>query len=151
MMREYYSNPEKTLDALKEGWLYTGDLLKTDKEGYFYIVDRMKDMVTSGGENIFPVEIEDALMDHKDIDDIACIGYPDDRLVEIVLAVVQVKEGRQLTEEEVIEFAKSKLSLYKVPRKVIFDQVPRNPTGKLMKPQLREKFTGRKEAFKKLD
>ena len=90
-------------------------------------------------------------MDHPDIDDVACIGYPDDRLVEIVLAVVQTKEGKELTEEEVIEFAKSKLSLYKVPRKVIFDRVPRNPTGKLMKPQLREKYTGRREAFKKLD
>lgn len=151
MMREYYSNPEKTEETLKDGWLYTGDLLKTDEDGYFYIVDRMKDMVTSGGENIFPVEIEDALMDHPDIDDVACIGYPDERLVEIVLAVVQMKDGRELTEEAVIEFAKSKLSLYKVPRKVIFDQVPRNPTGKLMKPQLREKYTGRKEAFKKLD
>ena len=151
MMGEYYSNPEKTEETLKDGWLYTGDLLKTDNDGFFYIVDRMKDMITSGGENIFPVEIEDALMDHPDIDDIACIGYPDDRLVEIVLAVVQLKEGRSMTEEEVIEFAKSKLSLYKVPRKVIFDRVPRNPTGKLMKPQLREKFTGRKEAFKKLD
>ncbi|WP_457554289.1 class I adenylate-forming enzyme family protein [Desulfobacula sp.] len=151
MMREYYSNPEKTQETLKNGWLYTGDLLKKDKEGYFYIVDRMKDMVTSGGENIFPVEIEDALMDHPDIDDVACIGYPDERLVEIVLAVVQLKEGRQLSEEDILEFAKSKLSLYKVPRKIIFDQVPRNPTGKLMKPQLRVKFTGRKEAFKKLD
>lgn len=150
MMREYYSNPEKTEETLKNGWLYTGDLLKKDRDGYFYIVDRMKDMITSGGENIFPVEIEDALMDHPDLDDVACIGYPDDRLVEIVLAVVQVKEGRQLSEEQIIEFAKSKLSLYKVPRKIIFDQVPRNPTGKLMKPQLREKFTGRKEAFKKL-
>jgi acyl-CoA synthetase (AMP-forming)/AMP-acid ligase II len=151
MMREYYSNPEKTCETLKDGWLYTGDLLMKDKDGYFFIVDRMKDMVTSGGENIFPVEIEDALMDHPDIDDVACIGYPDERLVEIVLAVVQPKEGKQMNEEEVISFAKSKLSLYKVPRKVVFDQVPRNPTGKLMKPQLRERFTGRKEAFKKLN
>lgn len=151
LMREYFSNPEKTAETIKKGWLYTGDLLRTDRDGYFYIVDRMKDMVTSGGENIFPVEIEDALMNHPDIDDVACIGYPDDRLVEIVLAVVQLKEGKQLTEEQVIEFAKSRLSLYKVPRKVIFDKVPRNPTGKLMKPQLREKYTGRKEAFKKLD
>ncbi|WP_022664131.1 class I adenylate-forming enzyme family protein [Desulfospira joergensenii] len=150
MMREYYSNPEKTREALKNGWLYTGDLLKKDKDGYFYIVDRMKDMITSGGENIYPVEIEDALMDHPDIDDVACIGYPDDRLVEIVLAVVQVKQDRQMKEEEVIEFAKSRLSLYKVPRKVIFDDVPRNPTGKLMKPHLRQKYTGRKEAFKNL-
>ncbi|MCP3901674.1 MAG: AMP-binding protein, partial [Desulfobacteraceae bacterium] len=111
----------------------------------------MKDMVTSGGENIFPVEIEDALMDHPDIDDVACIGYPDKRLVEIVLAVVQLKEGKSMTEEDVIEFAKSKLAMYKVPRKVTFDTIPRNPTGKLQKPELREKYTGRKEAFQKLD
>ncbi len=150
-MREYYSNPEQTKETLKNGWLYTGDLLKTDKDGYFYIVDRKKDMIISGGENIYPVEIEDALMDHPDINDVACIGYPDDSLVEIVLAVIQLKQGRQLTKEDVFEFAKSQLSLYKVPRKIIFDQVPRNPTGKLMKPRLREKYIGRREAFKKLD
>jgi acyl-CoA synthetase (AMP-forming)/AMP-acid ligase II len=151
MMREYYQNPEMTKDTLKDGWLYTGDLVKLDEEGFFYIVDRKKDMITSGGENIFPVEIEDALMDHPKIDDVACIGYPDDRLVEIVLAIVQLKEGQTLTEEEVIEFAKSKLATYKIPRKVIFDSVMRNPTGKLMKPQMRVEYTGRKEAFKKLD
>ena len=151
MMKGYYNNPEMTAKTLKDGWLYTGDLLKTDEEGYFYIVDRMKDMVTSGGENIFPVEIEDALMDHPNIDDVACIGYPDERLVEVVLAIVQVKEGESMTEEEVIEFAKSKLATYKVPRKVLFDPVLRNPTGKLMKPQMRKKYTGRKEAFQKLD
>ncbi|MBW2590600.1 MAG: AMP-binding protein, partial [Deltaproteobacteria bacterium] len=151
MMKEYYNNPEMTEQTLKDGWLYTGDLLKTDEEGYFYIVDRMKDMVTSGGENIFPVEIEDALMEHPKINDVACIGYPDERLVEVVLAIVQFKEGESMTEEEVIEFAKSKLARYKVPRKVIFDPVLRNPTGKLMKPQMREKYTGRKEAFQKLD
>lgn len=151
MMKKYFNNPEMTEKALKDGWLYTGDLLKIDEEGYFYIVDRMKDMVTSGGENIFPVEIEDALMDHPKIDDIACIGYPDERLVEVVLAIVQLKEGESMTEEEVIEFAKSKLATYKVPRKVLFDPVLRNPTGKLMKPQMREKYTGRKEAFQKLD
>lgn len=150
MMSEYYSNPEKTREALRDGWLYTGDLLKKDDEGYFYIVDRMKDMIISGGENIYPVEIEDALMDHPDIDDVACIGFPDERLVEIVLAIIQVKEGRQISETDVIDFAKSKLSMYKVPRKIVFDTVPRNPTGKLMKPHLREKYTGRKEAFKKL-
>jgi acyl-CoA synthetase (AMP-forming)/AMP-acid ligase II len=151
MMKGYFNNPEMTEKTLKGGWLYTGDLLKTDEEGYYYIVDRAKDMVTCGGENIFPVEIEDALMDHPKIDDVACIGYPDERLVEIVLAIVQLKEGESMTEEELIEFAKSKLALYKVPRKIIFDQVLRNPTGKLMKPKLREKYTGRKEAFQKLD
>ncbi len=151
MMKEYYNNPEMTEQTLKDGWLYTGDLLKTDEEGYFYIVDRMKDMVTSGGENIFPVEIEDALMEHPKINDVACIGYPDERLVEVVLAIVQLREGESMTEEEIIEFAKTKLATYKVPRKVIFDPVLRNPTGKLMKPQMREKYTGRKEAFQKLD
>jgi acyl-CoA synthetase (AMP-forming)/AMP-acid ligase II len=151
MMKGYYNNPEMTQETLKGGWLYTGDLLRTDEEGYFYIVDRKKDMVTSGGENIFPVEIEDALMEHPDIDDVACIGYPDERLVEAVMAIVQLKHGKSMTEEDVIEFAKSKMAVYKVPRKVVFDQVMRNPTGKLMKPQMREKYTGRREAFRKLD
>ncbi len=150
MMSGYHENPEMTEKTLKNGWLHTGDLLKTDEEGYYYIVDRMKDMITSGGENIYPVEIEDALMDHPDIDDVACIGYPDERLVEIVLAVVQMKSGKSMTEEELIEFAKSKMALYKVPRKVIFDVVPRNPTGKLMKPTIREKYTGRRQAFQDL-
>jgi acyl-CoA synthetase (AMP-forming)/AMP-acid ligase II len=151
MMKGYYQNPELTQKSLKNDWLYTGDLVKADEEGYYYIVDRAKDMVTSGGENIFPVEIEDALMDHPKIDDVACIGYPDERLVEIVLAIVQLKDGESMTEEELIEFAKTKMATYKVPRKVIFDEVLRNPTGKLMKPKLREKYTGRKEAFQKLD
>ncbi len=151
MMKGYYQNPELTQKSLKNDWLYTGDLVKADEEGYYYIVDRAKDMVTSGGENIFPVEIEDALMDHPKIDDVACIGYPDERLVEIVLAIVQLKDGESMTEEELIEFAKTKMATYKVPRKVIFDAVLRNPTGKLMKPKLREKYTGRKEAFQKLD
>ena len=151
MMKGYYQNPELTRKSLKDNWLYTGDLVRADKQGYFYIVDRAKDMVTSGGENIFPVEIEDVLMEHPKIDDVACIGYPDERLVEIVLAIVQLKAGESMTEEELIEFAKSKMATYKVPRKIIFDPVMRNPTGKLMKPKMREKYTGRKEAFKKLD
>jgi acyl-CoA synthetase (AMP-forming)/AMP-acid ligase II len=151
MMKGYYRNSELTQKSLRNDWLYTGDLVKADEEGYYYIVDRAKDMVTCGGENIFPVEIEDALMDHPKIDDVACIGYPDERLVEIVLAIVQLKEGESMTEQELIEFAKSKMATYKVPRKVIFDTVMRNPTGKLMKPKMREKFTGRKEAFQKLD
>jgi acyl-CoA synthetase (AMP-forming)/AMP-acid ligase II len=151
LMKEYYGNPELTAETIKDGWLYTGDLVTEDEEGFYFIVDRKKDMITSGGENIYPVEIEDALMESPKIDDVACIGAPDDRLVEIVMAIVQLKAGETMTEEEVIEFAKSKLSIYKIPRKVAFDQVMRNPTGKLMKPEMREKFTGRKEAFAKLD
>jgi acyl-CoA synthetase (AMP-forming)/AMP-acid ligase II len=151
MMKGYYQNPALTAETLKDGWLYTGDLVKTDEEGFFYIVDRKKDMISSGGENVYPVEIEDVLMAHPKIDDVACIGYPDARLVEAVLAIVQLKQGETMTAEEVIEFATSKLALYKVPRRVIFDPVMRNPTGKLMKPQMREKYTGRQEAFRTLD
>ena len=151
MMKEYHGNPEMTAANIRDGWLCTGDLLKTDEEGFFYIVDRMKDMITSGGENLFPVEIEGALMDHPDIEDVACVGYPDDRLVEIVLAVVQLKAGKKMTEAELIEYAKSKMSTYKVPRKVIFAEIPRSATGKVRKPLIREKYTGRREAFKKLD
>ncbi len=147
LMKEYYKNPEMTASTIKDGWLFTGDLAEMDEDGYFYIVDRKKDMITCGGENIYPVEIEDVLHKHPKIDDAAVIGYPDDRLVEIPLAVVQLKEGETMTEEEVIEYCKQHLALYKVPRKVVFDNVPRNPTGKIMKPVLREKYTGRKEAF----
>ena len=150
MMKGYFGNPEMTADFLKNGWLYTGDLLKTDDDGYYYIVDRKKDMITCGGENIFPVEIEDVLMEHPDIDDVACIGTPDERLVEAVMVIVQLKEGRALTSEELLNFTKDRLATYKLPRVVKFDQVMRNPTGKLMKPQMREKYTGRKEAFQSL-
>ena len=152
MMKGYYRNPELTAETLRNGCLYTGDLLQTDEEGYFYIVDRKKDMITSGGENIFPVEIEAALMQNPKIDDTACIGYPDERLVEIVMAIIQVKQGQTMTEEELLDFLKQVgLAKYKWPRKIVFDKVMRNPTGKLMKPQMREKYTGRKEAFMKLD
>jgi acyl-CoA synthetase (AMP-forming)/AMP-acid ligase II len=151
MMKGYFNNDAMTRETLKDGWLYTGDLVKTDDEGYFYIVDRLKDMVTCGGENIFPVEIEDALMDHPKIDDVACIGHPDEKYVEILMAIVQLKEGETMTEEDVLEFAKTKLAIYKVPRKIRFDNLMRSATGKLMKPQMRKKYTGRKEAFQKLD
>lgn len=151
MMKGYHENPKLTASTIQDGWLRTGDLVQTDEEGFFYIVDRMKDMITSGGENIYPVEIEDALMNHPDIEDVACIGYPDDRLVEIVLAVVQLKKGRSMTEKELITFAESKLAKYKLPRKVIFDDIPRSATGKVRKPVLREKYTGRKQAFIQLN
>ena len=144
-MKGYYKNPELTADTNKDGFLLTGDLAKMDEEGYYYIVDRKKDMIICGGENIYPVEIEDVLHDHPKIEDAAVIGYPDERLGEIVMAVVQNKEGESMTEEEVIDFCKSKLALYKVPRKIAFDKVPRSPTGKIMKPELRVKYTGRRE------
>jgi acyl-CoA synthetase (AMP-forming)/AMP-acid ligase II len=148
LMKGYYENSALTAQSIRNGFFYTGDLARMDDEGYYYIVDRKKDLITCGGENIYPVEIEDILHKHPAIDDAAVIGFPDDRLVEIVMAVVQSKEGMSLSGEEVIEFCRSKLARYKVPRKVVFDRVPRNPTGKILKPLLREKYTSKKEAFK---
>lgn len=148
VMKCYYKNPEKTAETLKGGWLHTGDMAKMDSDGFIYLVDRKKDVVISGGENIFPVEIEAVLQAHPKIHDIAIIGIPDDRLGEAVAAIIDPKPGISITEEEIKEFYQSRLPKYKWPRKIIFDRVPRNPTGKIEKPKLREKYGGRKEAFK---
>jgi len=140
VMKEYYKNPEKTAETLKEGWLYTGDMAREDSEGFIYIVDRKKDVVISGGENIFPVEVEDVIHKHPKIYDAAVIGIPDERLGEIALAVIDPKPGEKLTEEEINQFCEQHLPRYKRPRRIIFDKVPRNPTGKIEKPKLREKY-----------
>ena len=139
LMKGYYKNPEATRSVLKDGWLYTGDMAKQDKDGFIYLVDRKKDVVISGGENIYPVEIEEFLRAHQDVKDVAVIGMPDRRLGEIPVAVIELKAGRELTEEEVMEFC-LELPRYKRPRMVIFDRVLRNPTGKIEKPKLREMY-----------
>ena len=147
VMREYYKNPEATAKAIRDGWLYTGDMARQDEEGFIYLVDRKKDLIICGGENVFPVEVEDFLHTHPAIKDVAAIGYPDERLGEVVCAVVEVKPGKVLTEEEVLSFCEG-LPKYKRPRKVFFGEVPRNPTGKIEKPKLRKKYIGIEEAFK---
>lgn len=146
VMRGYYNNPEATDAVLKEGWLYTGDMARQDEEEFIYLVDRKKDVVISGGENIYPVEVEDYLQTHEDIKDVAVIGMPDERLGEIPVAVVQVKPGRELSQAMVIDFCGG-LPRYKRPRLVFFGDVLRNPTGKIEKPKLREKYCGRSEAI----
>jgi acyl-CoA synthetase (AMP-forming)/AMP-acid ligase II len=140
VMKEYYKNPQKTAETMKDGWLYTGDMAKKDEEGFIYVVDRKKDLVISGGENIFPVEVEEILRRHQKIYDAAVIGIPDERLGEAVLAVIAPKPGETLTEEEVNKFCEENLPRYKRPRRIVIDQVPRNPTGKIEKPKLREKY-----------
>ena len=135
----YYKNPEATAEILKNGWLYTGDMARMDEEGFIYLVDRKKDVVISGGENLYPVQIEDFLRKCNKIKDVAVIGLPDPRLGEIAAAIIEVKDGMSCTEEEINQFCKE-LPRYKRPRKVIFDKVPRNPTGKIEKPVLREKY-----------
>jgi len=139
VMTCYYKNPEATADTIKDGWLYTGDMAKVDEDGFIYLVDRKKDVVISGGENIYPVQIEDFLRAFDKIKDVAVIGLPDARLGEITAAIIEIKEGTQCTEEEINEFCKE-LPRYKRPKKIFFEKVPRNPTGKIEKPALREKY-----------
>ena len=140
VMKEYYKNPEKTAETIKDGWLYTGDMARQDDEGFIYIVDRKKDVVITGGENIYPVEVEEVLRRHSKIYDAGVIGIPDERLGEAALAIIDPKPGETLTEEEVNQFCEQNLPRYKRPRHIVFDKVPRNPTGKIEKPKLRQKY-----------
>lgn len=135
----YYKNPEATNEVLKGDWLWTGDMARMDEEGFIYLVDRKKDVVISGGENLYPVQIEDFLRSFPKIKDVAVIGLPHARLGEIAAAIIECKEGVPCTEEEVNAFCMA-LPRYKRPRKIIFDKIPRNPTGKIEKPVLREKY-----------
>lgn len=137
----YYKNPEATAEVLRDGWLYTGDMAREDEDGFIYLVDRKKDVVISGGENLYPVQIEDFLRSCEYIKDVAVIGLPDARLGEIAAAIIELKEGVTCTEADIDEFCRD-LPRYKRPRKIFFDKVPRNPTGKIEKPALREKYCG---------
>lgn len=139
VMKCYYKDPEATAAVLKGDWLLTGDMATMDEDGFIYLVDRKKDVIISGGENIYPVQIEDFLRAHEAIKDAAVIGLPDSRLGEIAAAIIELKEGCTCTEEDINAFCKE-LPRYKRPKKVIFDSVPRNPTGKIEKPKLREKY-----------
>ncbi len=139
VMKEYYRNPEATAQTLRNGWLHTGDIARQDTDGFIWLIDRKKDVIICGGENIFPNEIENFLMTHDRILDAAVIGIPDTRLGEIVAAVISLKPGACVSEEDIIQFC-STLPRYKQPRKIIFDQVPRNPTGKIEKPTLRKRY-----------
>lgn len=141
LMKCYYNDPVATAAVLKNGWLFTGDMARMDEDGFIYLVDRKKDVIISGGENIYPVQIEDFLHKHDGIKDVAVIGLPDQRIGEIAAAIIELKPDCKCTEEEIMEFCSS-LPRYKRPRKIIFDMVPRNPTGKIEKPRLREKYCG---------
>ena len=135
----YYKNPEATEEVLKGDWLWTGDMARMDEDGFIYLVDRKKDVVISGGENLYPVQIEDFLRGFHKIKDVAVIGLPDPRLGEIAAAIVEIKEGETCTEEEINDFCAA-MPRYKRPKQIIFDRIPRNPTGKIEKPVLREKY-----------
>lgn len=139
VMKCYYKDPKASEAVLKDGWLLTGDMARMDEDGFIYLVDRKKDVIITGGENIYPVQIEDFLRAHQAIKDVAVIGLPDSRLGEIAAAIIELKPGYTCTEKDIDAFCTS-LPRYKRPKKVIFDTVPRNPTGKIEKPKLREKY-----------
>ena len=139
VMTCYYNDPKATAETLKNGWLYTGDMAMQDEDGFIFLVDRKKDVIITGGENIYPVQIENFLSAHDKVKDVAVIGLPDRRLGEITGAIISIKEGMECTEEEIEEYCRE-LPRYKRPKKIIFAEVPRNATGKIEKPALRKKY-----------
>ena len=146
VMKGYWNKPEETKNVLREGWCYTGDIAKIDDDGFFYIVDRKKDMIISGGFNIYPREVEEVLYEHPKVREAAVIGVPDTKYGESVKAFISVKEGEELTEEEIIQFCKENLAKYKIPRSVEFrDEMPKSLVGKVLKRVLVE------EELKKID
>ena len=142
IMKEYWNRAEATAETIKDGWLYSGDLATIDEDGFIYIQDRKKDMIISGGENVYPAEIEDVILRHPGVKEVAVIGQPSEKWGESPLAVV-VKSDENLSKEELLGFCKGKMAGFKLPRNVEFiDEVPRNPTGKVLKRLLRERFPG---------
>ncbi|MBQ1406550.1 MAG: acyl--CoA ligase, partial [Eubacterium sp.] len=139
VMTCYYNDSEATAETLAGDWLKTGDMARMDEDGFIYLVDRKKDVIVSGGENLYPVQIENFLRANDKIKDVAVIGLPDKRLGEIAGAIISIKDGMTATEDEINEFC-LELPRYKRPRKIIFADVPRNPTGKIEKPLLRRMY-----------
>jgi len=141
VMQGYWNRPQDTADQIRDGWFYTGDAGTEDDAGFFYVKDRIKDMIISGGENIYPAELESVLAAHPALADVAVIGVPDDQWGETVKAIVVRKPGATLTGEELIEWARSRLGGYKRPKSVDFtDSIPRNPSGKILKRELRAPY-----------
>jgi len=138
VMTCYYNNPEATAETIKDGWLYTGDMAMQDEDDFIFLVDRKKDVIVSGGENIYPVQIENFIRKNDKVKDVAVIGMPSKRLGEITAAVIEVKDGMSLTQEEIDEFCLG-LPRYKRPKVVFFEDIPRNATGKIEKPVLRQR------------
>ena len=146
-MKGYWKRPEATAEAVKDGWFYTGDAGYFDEEGYLYIHDRVKDMIVSGGENIYPAEVENALFSHPDVADVAVIGVPDDKWGEAVKAIIVPKPGTAPNEADIIAYAKTQIAGYKCPKSVDIHlaPLPRNPSGKVLRRELRAPFwEGRK-------
>jgi acyl-CoA synthetase (AMP-forming)/AMP-acid ligase II len=142
MMKGYYRNPEATAKVLKDGWLYTGDLARVDEEGFQYLAVRRTDLIVSGGENIYPAEVERVLLQHPKVGEAAVIGVQDPEWGERVLAVVVPQGGEDPDEEEILSFCKENLAGYKRPRQVVFvEELPKNQLGKVLYKELRNRFS----------
>ncbi|MER2090610.1 MAG: long-chain fatty acid--CoA ligase, partial [Sporosarcina sp.] len=144
----YWRKPEATMETFVNGWCKTGDLGKFDQDGYLTIAGRKKDMIRSGGENIYSAEIEDILYRHEEVMEVSIIGIPDPKFIEAVCAVVVKKQGSSLTEDDIIEYCRNNLASFKKPRKVIFvDELPRTPSGKIQKFVLRKNYSELNKCF----
>ncbi|HOB28188.1 MAG TPA: long-chain fatty acid--CoA ligase [Bacillota bacterium] len=146
VMKGYWNRPEETAETLRDGWLYTGDIAKMDEEGYFYIVDRKKDLVITGGYNVYPREVDEVLFEHPKIAEAVTAGIPDDYYGEVLKAYVVLKEGEEATAEEIIEFCSQKLARYKLPRQVEFrSELPKSAIGKILRRELVKKEQQKKQ------
>jgi fatty-acyl-CoA synthase len=141
VIREYWRRPDATAESIVDGWLHTGDMGYFDDEGYLYLIDRKKDMYISGGENVYPAEVEDAIMAHEQVADVGVIGIQDEKWGEVGMAIVVPKPGQEVSEESIIEFCRGRLAKYKIPKKVaLVDELPRTATGKILKKELKAKY-----------
>jgi acyl-CoA synthetase (AMP-forming)/AMP-acid ligase II len=138
MMKGYWRRPEATAEAIRGGWLHSGDLARADENGFVYVVDRMKDMVISGGVNIYPREIEDVISAHPAVAEVAVYGVPDERWGEALAAAVVPRPGMLVVPQEIVDFCRGRIGGYKVPKRVrIVDVLPKNASGKILKTELR--------------
>jgi len=139
----YWRNPEATAESLREGWFHTGDMARQDEDGYFYITGRYKDMIISGGENVYAAEVEAVLRENEAVADAALIGHPDEKWGEVGLMIVALKQGHSTSAEELLEHCQGKLARYKIPKRVKFiEDLPYSPYGKVIKDELRRRFIG---------
>jgi len=144
--KEWWHKPEETAETFLNGWVHTGDMGRYDENGYIYIVDRKKDMIVTGGENVYPREVEEVLYQHPAVQEAAVFGIPDDYWVEKVHAAIVIKQGAQATSAEIVEFCKERLARYKAPKSVEFmETLPKTPSGKILKRELRDTYYAGKE------
>jgi long-chain acyl-CoA synthetase len=141
IMKGYFNKPEETGEVLRNGWLHSGDIGRLDKDGYLYIVDRIKDLVISGGLNVYPTEVEEILYTHAAVEECAVVGMPHTEYGEAVSAFVKKKQGLECSEDDLIDYCKKRIASYKAPKKIFFvDELPKSPAGKILKREIRKSF-----------